>query len=102
MTPGRNPKLRPGVIVTPNNELNQCHHIVLAAITTRFDLPLPATKIQLPWSRAGDSRTGLRKSSVVVANWLVTITPSDVDEIAGVVPSNILIELLNQLQNDVS
>lgn len=94
---GGNPKRRPVVIVTANAEIVRDAPLVAAAITTRLDESLPPHHVELPWQHGGHPKTGLRQRCVAVCNWLVEISPGDVVDIAGVVPTKTLLRIVEQI-----
>lgn len=94
---GRNPKCRPLVILTPDNEIDPSGKIVVAAATTIFDKPLPDNKVSLPWQHDGHPVTKLRQECVVVCDWLETICAADIEGFGGMVPKRLLYQILNRL-----
>lgn len=97
-TQGRNPKRRTGVIITPTDEISQTDPFVVAAITSTFKEPLAEDEIRLPWNRdPAKVRTGLTTPVVVKCSWLVAITADDIEAVAGVVPDEVLRDILNRV-----
>lgn len=94
---GRNPKCRPAVIVTPDAEICAGQPIVVVAATTKVGQPLPANRVPLPWQAGKHPITGLYKECVAVCDWLVEIDQSQIKDIAGVCPPDILSTILVQL-----
>jgi mRNA-degrading endonuclease toxin of MazEF toxin-antitoxin module len=43
---GRNPKRRPGVVVTPTHEIATLEEVVIVAATGTFSRPLPVNRIE--------------------------------------------------------
>ena len=78
-------KLRPVVVVTPNEALNEGEPFVGIAIT---GTPEPPTgfDVSLPWQAQGRSRTGLDKPNAAVCCWFVTFSAADVVDAIGHVP----------------
>jgi mRNA-degrading endonuclease toxin of MazEF toxin-antitoxin module len=78
-------KLRPVVVVSPNEAIAEGVSLVGVAITgtpeppTGFDVPLP-------WQAQGRSRTGLDKPNAAVCRWFVTFLAADVVDAIGHVP----------------
>ena len=71
---GANVKLRPGVIVTPNEDITGDDPFVVVAVTSTFDEPVPDWQVKLPWNR--DKRkvgTQLNKPAVAHCMWLIRI-----------------------------
>jgi precorrin isomerase len=87
-------KRRPVVVLTSTDEIVLDGPFVAAAITTTFPHPTPKNMVDLPWTHFGHPATGLRKRSAAVANWLVQLQASDVEEIKGYMPTARLIQLL--------
>ena len=80
-------KLRPAVIVTPTDQLTSTGPFDAVAITSRLDKPLPEDHVLLPWHPKGHPRTGLNRRCAAVCTWLVQITESDIQDVAGIVPA---------------
>jgi mRNA interferase MazF len=87
-------KLRPAVIVTPAERLASPGPIDVVAITSRLPKPLPDDHVALPWHAQGHPRTRLNRPCAAVCTWLARITAEDIDDMAGVVPSPVLMEIL--------
>jgi mRNA-degrading endonuclease toxin of MazEF toxin-antitoxin module len=94
---GRNPKCRPVVILTANEEIQLGESLVGAAISTTFDPSHSKEHVELPWHRSGHPKTGLNKRSVAVCNWLIEFEEAAIQEFAGVVPGKKLIEILQKV-----
>jgi len=90
-------KRRPGVVLTADDEILLDGPVVVAAITTTYGDPPPQNVVELPWSRQGITRTGLRRRSAVVCDWLIDAAISDLDDTGHFVPTRYLIEILNRL-----
>lgn len=91
---GANPKPRPAVILTGTDELQAADEIVVAAISTVFEPPLPKDWIEIPWSGDGRSKTGLTRPSVVKCHWLKRIRRSDILHIVGYLPAEYLVKVM--------
>ncbi len=71
---GSNAKLRPGVIITPTEDIVGDDPFVVVAVTTTFDEPPADWQVKLPWNR--DKRkvgTKLNKPAVAHCQWLLRI-----------------------------
>ena len=88
---GKDPKQRPIVILTPDEQIEtseQLYGIVCshshAAITPRPDYYIP-----LSWNQTGTTKTKLRKETVALCNWPAAFNKFDVtpDNVGGVVSS---------------
>jgi len=98
MTDGRGfTKRRPAVVLTANDEILLDGPVVVAAITTAYGEPPPHNLVELPWSSQGIARTGLRRRSAAVCNWLVDAAISDLEDTGHFVPTKYLIEILKRL-----
>jgi mRNA-degrading endonuclease toxin of MazEF toxin-antitoxin module len=78
-------KLRPIVVVTPNEAMAEGEPFVGVAITGTPDPPT-GFDVPLPWQAQGRSRTGLDKPNAAVCRWFVTFTAADVVAAIGHVP----------------
>jgi mRNA-degrading endonuclease toxin of MazEF toxin-antitoxin module len=79
-------KLRPVVVVTPNEAIAEGAALVGVAITGTPDPPT-GFDVPLPWQSRGRSRTGLNKPNAAVCRWFVAFTAADViDAVAHVPP----------------
>jgi mRNA-degrading endonuclease toxin of MazEF toxin-antitoxin module len=68
-------KLRPALIVTPDDLIQANKPLVVLAVTTTFSQPPPKHHIPLPWNTKGNTLTKLRQRSAVVLNWQALIRP---------------------------
>jgi mRNA-degrading endonuclease toxin of MazEF toxin-antitoxin module len=78
-------KLRPVVVVTPNEAMAEGEPLVGVAITGTPDPPT-GFEVPLPWQAQRRSRTGLDKPNAAVCSWFVTFNAADVIEAIGHVP----------------
>lgn len=83
---GRNPKVRPAVILTVTSEIRDDSEVVVAALSTQIDMAPAEVCVELPWQRGGHPRTRLNSRNVVVCTWLVPIPVSAIRGMLGVVP----------------
>ncbi|MFL5241914.1 MAG: type II toxin-antitoxin system PemK/MazF family toxin [Gemmataceae bacterium] len=83
---GRNPRRRPVVILTSNEEIQSGESLVGVAISTTFDPSHSEEQVELPWHRAGHPRTGLNKRCAAQCKWLIEFEESSIEEYGGVVP----------------
>jgi hypothetical protein len=95
---GRNPKCRPAVVLTATDKIVSGEDIFVVAATSRFFEPLPSHKIKLPWMRGGHPTTGLYMPCIVVCNWLLEISQSQVRSVGGIVPPSIMEAILLQVR----
>ena len=96
----KNHKCRPAVVLTPTDEIDLSDTIVVAAATTKFTEPLQGNKVKLPWHRNGHIVTGLKTPTVIVCNWLVEISKSDIVKIGGMCPERHLNKILDQIPQE--
>lgn len=61
---GRNPKLRPAVIVATVEA-----GFIVVGISSRLDIATELTHVMLPWESGGHPRTGLNRKSAAVCFW---------------------------------
>jgi mRNA-degrading endonuclease toxin of MazEF toxin-antitoxin module len=87
-------KLRPAVIVTPSDRLQPGQPIDVVAITSRLVNPLPDDHVLLPWHRDGHPRTRLNRRCAAVCTWLTQILEGAIEDVAGIVPSSQMAEIL--------
>lgn len=95
---GQNPKERPLVILTSEDEIQDAAPFVAAAITTTIPLPVPENLVILPFHPAGTVGTGLRRASAAVCSWLQQLTTKDVIRDIGRVPDKHMLEILRKVQ----
>jgi len=94
---GANPKKRAFVIVTPTDEIKPGDPFHGVAITGEFDKPLRPECVMLPWALDGRARTGLRKECVAKCDWIAEMHHGDDFTLGGVVPSAVLLKILDVL-----
>ena len=86
-------KLRPAVIVAPNGRITPTALLDVIAVTSRLSEPLPADHVLLPWHARGHPRTGLNRRFAAVCTWVARIRHEDIQEVAGVAPGAVMIEI---------
>jgi mRNA-degrading endonuclease toxin of MazEF toxin-antitoxin module len=94
---GRNPKLRPAVILTSRDEIVAGEPIVVAVASTQLHLAKSEDKVELPWTHQGHPRTHLKKRCAVVCSWTVEIKASDIQECSGMVPEDKITAILTRV-----
>ena len=92
---GRNPKQRPAIVLTPTSEISPDCELVLVAVTSTFDEPLPDNVVELPWDNNRHQVTKLRKRCIAVCDWLAIVKFEDILEVAGRTPDKQLHEILS-------
>ena len=91
---GQNKKPRPAVILTDTGELSLAAEFVVAAITTKFDEPLPPDWILLPWSSDGRAKSGLTEPSVVKCRWLRRVVQKDIVSLRGHLSATVMRDIM--------
>src|SRR6266478_2554630 len=87
-------KVRPAVVVTATDNITAVGRLLLAAITTRIDSPLPDDHVLLPWDPQGKARSGLRRRCAAVASWQLEIAVEDIKNVVGILPPATITGLL--------
>jgi mRNA-degrading endonuclease toxin of MazEF toxin-antitoxin module len=95
---GGNPKSRPAVIVTAAADIGTTGEVQVAAVTTMIGQAPFAETVELPSDAAGHPQTKLKKPCEVVCSWIVSVPVTDVRDTGGVVPSDLLAEILAKVQ----
>jgi mRNA-degrading endonuclease toxin of MazEF toxin-antitoxin module len=83
-------KSRPGVILTPTDEITENSPLVIVAVTTTFRDPPPSDHVLLPWHPTGRVVTKLTWRSAAVISWLETAYTDEVESFGGVVPAEVM------------
>lgn len=83
---GRNPKVRPLVVITSNADLPTAEQIVTVAITGEFVEPIQPDEVRLQYHPQGNCRTKLRKRCVAKCSWRPVIEKSAIIEVKSFVP----------------
>lgn len=83
---GSNPKRRPLVVISTDDEIAAGGVMRAVAVSTLVDPAAADVCVPLPWDRAGHPRTRLRTECVAVCTWLVRLTADVIEEAAGLVP----------------
>ena len=94
---GRNPKVRPAVIVTPTDQIQPDGEVQVIAITGETTAAPAEDCVSLPWLGTGHSKTGLTKPSVAVVTWQARVPATAILAAKGIVPSTQLAEILRKL-----
>jgi mRNA-degrading endonuclease toxin of MazEF toxin-antitoxin module len=94
---GRNPKVRPAVVLTPTTEIRDDGHVQVAAITGETATAPENESVPLPWLGTGHPKTGLSKPSVAVASWVLSVPVTSITSVKGMVPHREMLELLGKV-----
>jgi mRNA-degrading endonuclease toxin of MazEF toxin-antitoxin module len=71
---GRNPKDRPALVVSRDEDISPGEPLIVVAISTlRPGAAQPQWTVKLPWDRRGHPRTGLTTNCVAVCDWIEEI-----------------------------
>lgn len=91
---GVNPKLRPALIVSTDEELATQPVIRVASISSSsIPKPLPSAYFKLPWKRGKHPKTGLDRHSVVKCDWLAQVSDDQIVSRIGTAPASVMIEI---------
>jgi mRNA-degrading endonuclease toxin of MazEF toxin-antitoxin module len=94
---GRNPKIRPAVIVTQTEEITDDGVVVVVSISTQIDTAPEDVCVELPWHRDGHPRTKLNSRNVAICTWAVPVQISSIVSMGGRVPMKQMREILSIL-----
>jgi mRNA-degrading endonuclease toxin of MazEF toxin-antitoxin module len=94
---GQNPKIRPAIVTSSNEDIQERRPLSLVAITSNVVEPLPENQLELPWDLAGKARSGLKKRSAAVCDWLVTVEQDHIERIIGHLPATLMVEVIRRL-----
>ena len=83
---------RPVIILTPDAEIETAQELfgVVASNTAALMNPRPPHCIELPFHPTGRVGTKLRKPTVAVCTWIVSIKKDEIEDFGGVVPPRII------------
>jgi hypothetical protein len=79
-------KLRPAIVMTPDDEIGSAAALVVMAITTTFSEPPPWECVPLPWHPRKHPVTHLHKRSAAVVSWLSSLRDEGIIGYGGDVP----------------
>ena len=103
----RNKSPHPAVILTSREEIENGDSIVVAVVSTQYDLSEPKERVDLPWDPrpGGHAVTKLNKRCAAICYWTEKIERSDILRYAGVVPAaqlGAILTLVRELADDDS
>lgn len=87
-------KPRPSLVISPS--FGKHSHTILAYITTDLEDKLD-TDIFIDSTQPDFTETGLRFSSLIKLHRLITVTPSQIGEVIGVLPDELIPQLKKKL-----
>lgn len=96
---GRNPKLRPVLVITDPKEIQPEGTVVVACITTTIKDPIPPHIFIIPFDRKGHACTKLRSRSAVNAKWLHEVAYKDLQPPVGFIPDRKLLPILDYIHS---
>lgn len=102
---GRNPKRRPVIVLTPDEQITDAGLIDVAVISTQLSASLPEETVELPWHRDGHPKTKLRTRCGVVCRWISLVAVADIQSTGGFVPADRLeriLEIVARLADETS
>ena len=94
---GRNPKLRPAVIVSATEAIQEGGQVWCVAVSSQLDEAPAEEQVELPWHRDGHPRTQLRQRCAAVCSWLVPVSLDAIRQYAGTVPGRQLNQILQRV-----
>jgi len=95
---GHNPKPRPVLIVTRDEDIAVNEDVLVVAISsTGLDGALPSDFFILPWASDGRCRTGLRRRCAAKCNWRQLVPKVAILRHYGSAPGKILKEIADFL-----
>lgn len=96
---GRNPKPRPVVVVSRQDEIDDGGSVMVVAITTTFNEPIPDNQVRIPSHPNRNQITGLRRPCVAVCTWSRMVEQADISQRQGRVTTRALqkiVEFINK------
>jgi len=90
---GRNPKVRPAVIITPDEAISPDGEVDVVAITIQLDQAPEDDQVKLRYDPPGVGRTQLRQECADVCTWRVRVRIADIRGFLGVVPGRQMLAL---------
>ena len=96
---GRNPKIRPAVVITPTDDITDEGSVHVIGITSQTNESASDVTVDLPWHRNQHPRTKLRRASVAVCTWQQIVSASEIVEIRGQVPVPEMMQILTILNS---
>ena len=97
---GRNPKIRPIIIISDTEEISADAPLVGVAVSGVIPDPVPSDYVALPWQNGGHPVTNLYKPSVAVCSWIISIQRSEISNISGRVPAAKLLKIMEQVAGE--
>jgi mRNA-degrading endonuclease toxin of MazEF toxin-antitoxin module len=95
---GHNPKCRPAVIVSPDEEIQTGGDVWVVAISTQLNEAPAEAQVPLPWERSGHPKTRLKERCAAVCTWMEKVSVSSIREYGGIVPGRQLLDILTRIK----
>ena len=86
-------KSRPMIVATRRVDILRTGVVVAVVCSTDFTEPLTPEEARLPFEPEGRCVTKLRRDTVAVCDWIVTLPADSIEETGGLVPSDLLREI---------
>lgn len=93
---GRNPKVRPAVILTPTDLIRPDGVVQVAAVTSAIGQAPRDAVVELPWHPSGAVKTKLTLPSEVVCTWLAEVPVANVSDSGGFVSGATLLAIVSK------
>jgi mRNA-degrading endonuclease toxin of MazEF toxin-antitoxin module len=83
---GRNPKVRPAVVVTKSPEIRDDGNVTVVAVTSQtLEAPVEVS-VLIPWQNGGHPKTKLDRRCAAVCSWSESVPVSSIVRVGGIVP----------------
>jgi hypothetical protein len=86
------------VLLTGDDDTPPDAPLIAVAISGTLPKPLPDHYVLLPWHRAGQRQTGLKKKCAAVCNWFAKVDRSESVQVMGRVPDPQFAEIRQKVQ----
>jgi mRNA-degrading endonuclease toxin of MazEF toxin-antitoxin module len=94
---GRNPKVRPAVILTATQDIQPGGEVHCVAISSQVAQAPAEDQVALPWHPQGHPRTKLRERCAAVCTWLLRVSLPTVERFGGQVPTKEMLAILHKV-----
>jgi mRNA-degrading endonuclease toxin of MazEF toxin-antitoxin module len=94
---GRNPKRRPAVIVSADEEIKATGEAWVVAVSTQLGESPREDQVDLPWHADRHPRTGLTERCSAVCTWLTKIKVDSIINYLGTVPAAPMLTILGKV-----
>ena len=92
---GVNPKTRPVIVLSPDEEMVRTGIARVVAISSQVAIGDANRVVELPWTNqpGGNRKTRLRRKSFAVCDWVMVVPIAQMTATAGFVPALQLVEI---------